>query len=703
MTTVAGKGPPARWLVAAAFIAWLAFVLAAYYWAQNAFLQRTAAPLTEPGFWLAWRPAAASFGRSLLDFLAALWLVAGAFGAGLAILEWLRLGGRPAAEVALFAFGLGMAAQGLLGLALGLAGVLRWAGMLFHLASALGVVSLFGRSRRATLGRIWRALRQAPRPPVLVFLFLAISLGLALALALLPPTDWDGLFYHLTGPKIYLEQGSIRPGIDIPHLNYPGLMEMSYLAGLAIRGDVAAKLLHFAFLPPLAGLVTLLARRHFGVGNRWAAALFLLATPMVAGLASWAYNDLALAFYEVAALAAFLEWSGRERPAGQEGGAPRGGESGLLVASGLFAGLAMSLKYTSFVAPLALGLLLLWRQRGDWRQAARQLLCFGGAAAVVALPWYLKSLAFTGNPVYPFVFGGRFWDSYRAAAYAESGTGIGPDAAALVRLPLDMMLGLKDASRDGPTGPFFLAFLPFIVAYGLGRRDAPAAFRATLFFALVQYLFWTAGVVSSQALFQSRLLLPALVALCPALAWLYEELARFDYPQFSLRRVTGMVLALVMAAGLASQFLYWLPYQPWAYLAGGESRPAYLERMLGDHYRAMAAINEGLPAGAVVAFLWEPRSYYCERECRPDSILDRFGHLEERHGDAAGIAAALREEGVTHVLLWRDGLAHQLAEEGGEAGSRSEPATLRALRLRYLELVDSIGGYELYRLAAGGE
>ena len=66
----------------------------------------------------------------------------------------------------------------------------------------------------------------------------------ALLVALLPPTDWDGLFYHLTGPKLYLQAGQIVGGIDIPHLNFPSLMEMLFTWAMLLRSDIAAKLLH---------------------------------------------------------------------------------------------------------------------------------------------------------------------------------------------------------------------------------------------------------------------------------------------------------------------------------------------------------------------------------------------------------------------------------------------------------------------------
>jgi hypothetical protein len=204
-------------------------------------------------------------------------------------------------------------------------------------------------------------------------------------------------------------------------------------------------------------------------------------------------------------------------------------------------------------------------------------------------------------------------------------------------------------------------------------------------------------VVVSRNLFQSRLLLPAFVALYPVLAWLYEALGRFDRPQFSLRRLTGMVIAVSLAASLLVQLMSWLPYQPWAYLTGSESRPEYLERALGNHYRALGAINR-LPAEATVTFLFEPRSYFCQRRCLPDSILDKLGHLEYRLGTAEAIAESWRAEGVTHVLLWRGGLEAQMEAlaRGGEP--LAPPEALDELTEQYLEPVETIGSYELYRL-----
>jgi hypothetical protein len=349
-------------------------------------------------------------------------------------------------------------------------------------------------------------------------------------------------------------------------------------------------------------------------------------------------------------------------------------------------------------------------------------------AALVAAPWYVKNLAFTGNPVYPFVFGGRDWDDFRGAAYAEARTGIAFDPATcmggvtehlvgqhpqgcefspiylvrrLLTLPYDLTLGLRDASRDGDPGPLFLLLLPLLVAYVLFRPSGkrPRGFNALLFFALIQYLFWTVGVIQSASLWQSRLLLPALVALCPAMARLLEDLARFDRPKFSLQSQLFLVIGLVLLLGQAIRFVYWLPEQPWTYLVGDELLDKNLQRRLGYHYQAMQAVND-LPLDAVVTFLWEPRSYYCLRDCRPDSILDEFGHLTYQYGDADAIAEAWRADGVSHVLLFKAGL--DLVMEANSAGDEPlpEPPVLRELHSEHLQLVETIGDnvYQLFVL-----
>ncbi|MCP4415175.1 MAG: phospholipid carrier-dependent glycosyltransferase, partial [Chloroflexi bacterium] len=428
--------------------------------------------------------------------------------------------------------------------------------------------------------------------------------------------------------------------------------------------------------------------------------LVLISMPMVLNLGAQAYNDLPLAFYQVAALAALLRWRQKE-------------QTGWLILSGLLCGLAMGLKYTSFITPLLLAGFVVWHylQKGNQRlrrlkdfssavkKGLRPLLILTLSTTLVALPWYLKNWVFTGNPIYPFLFGGHFWDDFRAAAYAGTGTGIGFDPIALLRLPHDLILGLNDASQDGQPGPLFLIFLPPIVVYGFSKwkRGAERPFNILLIFALAQYLFWTVGVIFSGGLWQSRLLLPAFVALSPIIAWIFDDFTRWEHSQFSLRRFSKMVIVLALAFNLVGQILNWLPGVPLTYVAGTASREVILTHWLGNHYTTMQATNAQLPVDAVVTFLYEPRSYYCERDCRPDSILDSLAHLEYLHNDADGIAQAWQNEGISHVLLFDAG--YQFVREQQMAWISPQNVTLMdELAANHLQLIGDWDDYKLYEL-----
>ncbi len=619
------------------FLVWLFYSLSAYYVVQKPFTVPQLFSLADTAAaWWRFPFSLAAAGRSLLDVAFALWIGWVALGIGLYGLKWLGLKLDSALAILLYGLGLGFGCLGLLVLFLGMLGWLQTA-VIYAFMSLLTAVTLLPVIR--FLPRI-----RPSRPSRLAWLYLSLAVGMALFIALLPPISWDGLFYHLKGPKLYLEAGRIVGGIDIPHLNFPSLFEMLFMLAMALRGDVTAKLIHFAFHGLLAGLVYLVARDVVRVPRPGTAVLVLYSIPMMLHLGAHAYNDLALAFYQVAALVALSQWQQRK-------------DRRWLVLCGIWCGLAMGLKYTSFVTPLVITILLIWHFRHRLPQMARPLLTIAIPTALVAAPWYIKNWFFTGNPFYPFLFNGRFWDAYRSAAYAGTGTGIGFDPIALLRLPHDLILGLQDASGDGQPGPLFLIFLPLIIVYAFSRlgRRAERPFFQLLVFVLVSYLFWAYGVIFSGGLRQTRLLLPAFVALCPLLAWILADLAQFDHSQFSLHRFITLVIGIALAMNLLAQFLGWLPGAPWAYVLGEDSRDDVLQRYLGPHYSAMQGINSSLPEDAVVVFLYEPRSYYCERDCRPDSILDKLSHLEYLHQDAAGIAAAWREAKVSHVLLFDAG------------------------------------------------
>ncbi|MEM7033827.1 MAG: phospholipid carrier-dependent glycosyltransferase [Chloroflexota bacterium] len=690
-----------KWAIIGLMLFWIFAVLVPFYVVQKPFTLNGLGLLTNSSQNYTFSANALLHTIGNLFVALCLWLIN--LGVGLWFVQWIRVPINDSLERITLAVGLGFGGIGLLMLGLGLVGLLSFP-VIAGFVALLLILTL-----KQTMST-WQKV-QLNRLPTMPTLYIRLTLVLGLTIALLPATDWDGLFYHLTGPKLYLEAGRIVSGIDIPHLNFPSLFEMHFLMALIVSGPVTAKLLHFIFVLHLMGLVFLIAQQLLHLKDGWWAILFLLSMPMVLTLAGWAYNDLALAFYQVGALYGLIRYQGFEKFEEQTGSAARW-HHGWLILSAIFCGLAMSLKYTSFVAPVSIVLLLLW---GHWKartsllEMVKPLLVFAIVALAVASPWYIKNFIFTGNPVYPFVFSGQYWDAFRTAAYSSSGTGIGFNLLGWVALPYQLTLGVWDANYiDGRTGPLFLVFLPLLLFYGLlgVRRINPTPLNYLLFFALAQYLFWMLGVVWSRGLWQSRLLLPAFVAVAPALAWILQDLRYLNLPQFSLQRFLKLMIALVLILGLVDQLTSdqfragWLHYQPWQYLTGTETEDQFLRRRLGHYALAMKAINDTLPDEAVVTFLWEPRSFYCQVDCRPDSILDEFGHLQYLHGnDPKAITQALQDKGITHILVHRLGYNHLLEDEATPPELRPNAPLWEALEADHLDLIFDIdGSYQGYRL-----
>ncbi|HYN87877.1 MAG TPA: hypothetical protein VER55_05085, partial [Ardenticatenaceae bacterium] len=332
--------------------------------------------------------------------------------------------------------------------------------------------------------------------------------------------------------------------------------------------------------------------------------------------------------------------------------------SAWIVLAGIFAGLAFGIKYQAFIVPLSLALLLAWWHRARPRGALRQLVLFGLVVALIWLPWPLRNVALTGDPVYPFGSIGRGWDSFRTAAFADSR--MDSDPARLLALPLSLTLGLNGITvYDGRSGPLFLTLLPlalWFLARRHGDRKERAVLGALLAVAALHGLLWTAGVATSAATSQSRFLLPLFVLLSPLIAWGWEALAPLTTERSQPIGLVNLLVGVALALSAVHATLETVAAAPFAQLAGLESREDYLDRRLGSLWTASTAVNR-LPADSRVLLLWEPRSYYIARPSDPDIILDEFDHrLWLAGGDIRGVAEGLRPEGFTHLLVYERGV-----------------------------------------------
>ena len=615
----------------------------------------------------------------MLDLLLFLLTAWAATAAGRTLLRGLRL---PDDATVLernllgYALGLGLLAYGMLvlGLAHGLYPAAGY-GLLLALA-ALGV-GQFGTMARELRVAVKGGLRLSPLGWGTAVLFTVFA-ALSLLGVWTPPTlarEWDSLSYHLADPKLYLQAHRIYPLPWESHSNFAFTAEMWYTYGMTVGGVPLAKLFHFScgvgaclgtyafgarFLSPRVGLL---------------AAGLLASTPLVGWEAGVAYADLAPTFFGTLTLLAV------------GAGVTRRDDKWLTVGAVLM-GLTLSTKATSLVtlALLALGLLV-WRL-GLLKQpplkAVGALALWCGLALAVGSPWYVKSAVNTGNPIYPFyyhVFGGRGFSADLARHYDNDNAHFGvsserkgddprqvrtPSQGALAPWNLTMYLlpghpppnpsfrPFNDQQWEPNTlSPLLLAAL-FFPAFG---RKTPRAVKALGAYALLSALFWFA---TTQYV---RYLLPLLPVLCLLSAWV---LAQF----WTGRRLSGYALAGLAACSVAFSLYVGIRQ------AAGEAPVVFGRQTRDDYvthgfapYPAMQYVNTQLPAKSKVVFYGNPLGFYCDKPYlwgdQQHSTVIPYQQLQS----AEDLRQALRNLGVTHVLVnWRPKFYPMDVNAGGEVG-----------------------------------
>ena len=561
----------------------------------------------------------------------------------------------------LLSFGLGSGTLSLAMLALGLLGGLYLGPVMFVLVGGLALGVAGGlRSLTGLAGALPGKLRSARvkgLPFGQVGAVAAIA-GLALlnALAALAPVlDGDALAYHLAVPHIYLQQHRIAPIPSIPFSYLPLGVQMLYLPCLALGSGPAAQLLHVLFGLASAGVVACLARRFYGARTAALAALLFYSLTDVSAETALARVDLAVTFY---ALLAFLYYTlarGRAR---------------WLVLAGVFAGLSAGSKYTGLVVPLLLTVVAFFGWTGEHRgtegNGERALFAVTLPALLVAAPWYLRNLAWTGNPCFPAfttLLGRGPLVPEQSAWLQQSTWSYAPIARTLANFLLVPVLLVfrHGAFASGRIGPLFLVYLPLFIAVRwrrLGRLVPLFAFSLLW----LPFWFWTSPLV--------RFLLAPLGLLCIPLARALRLALRYDYAARArersgrggqgwnrlLRGLTACLLILWLAFAAASNVKNHAPLVP----AGLGLMPpeAFLEQaglIEGYRYADLRYVNRDLQPRSLLVF--GSHGLYLERPFALAGDLALAHWPAVRRGDLDAIEAALRARGITHILFregWQD-------------------------------------------------
>lgn len=463
--------------------------------------------------------------------------------------------------------------------------------------------------------------------------------------ALAPEIFYDSLVYHLAVPKLWWLERRMVPTPANCFSGIPFNIEVLFGLGLALSGDVAAKLLHFACGVGAVASIVALARRYGSPRAGWLAALLFVGPPMVALEFGKTAIELGTTLFVV--LAAFSLALGLEETRPEI-------RWRWLLLSGIFCGLNMGTKYTAwiFYPALAIPLFLHWKTRENrvLKDLAREQLLIAVPAALTVLPWLVKNYLFYKNPIYPFltnVFANPANGlSNFAALKGEAGRNLaaqfGSWSGALAYLLEPWTVSLKGRTDADYLGPAFLIFLPLLFFI----RWRPTT---TLFFRIffLQWLFYS---VSS---FVARFWIPSL-----ALLAVLTGIAMADGEIPKPMKAAGVALALVATTvNLCWGWLYLYMMEGWQVVQGDKSAADYLNRphstYPNPYFAAADYINRHAPPDARAMVLGDARAFYLERPYFAATVYDRHPifNWTEDSADGEALYRKFKDNNVTHILL----------------------------------------------------
>jgi hypothetical protein len=576
----------------------------------------------------------------LAMFTLVVWLVfiALSFIVGRKVLRYIRVNNENKIENALFSIPTGMGVIGFGIFLLGLFGlyhkyaILSWI-LLLLLLSGLEMWDLM-KGLPNLIKTFYQKWKEASSKIKLLISIIISFLFITLLLSLVPPWQYDGLMYHLEGPKRFLDSLNIFPIPEIQQANGPLLTEMQFTLGIILGMDTLANLIHLTFGILLVLAIYLFGEKYLGKEKGWIPACIFLATPLIPIIASYAYVELAWSLYIFLALLAILIWmEGRNKP--------------WLVLAGILTGFSLGTKYMALGHATILGLVVLWITNGQqWRKTTSDILLFALPAIILGSPWYLKNLIATGNPVYPLFFGGPDWPVERVeltSIYLNS-FGVGRRFIDYILLPINIFRYQRNFStivgHEIPNPLFLLALI-----YPIIKRSKVLDIVA--FITLLGYLLWALG---SQ---QTRFMIPIFPGLSILSAWTIIYYSEKFVSQKMRGAIVGVTVGGFLFLCMLSCFINIVSIQPISYLAGFETMQTFLKRMGGltGNFGSIQFINENLYPEDRVLMIWDGQIYYCEKQCIPDSDNYSWTYLVTKHYNFSELVAGLNQMGITHIQL----------------------------------------------------
>lgn len=484
-------------------------------------------------------------------------------------------------------------------------------------------------------------------PQKIIFAAGFFALALSFFQALTPPWDYDGLSYHLQGPRLFLQAGRIIPIPENWFTYYPSTWEMIYLLGMGLGTDIFARLIHYSTMILLLLATYSFGKRFLPHPGGWLAAAILLGIPILPLWGNAAYTDIAWALFQFLAIGLFLSWEKERTPK-------------LLILSGVMQGLALGSKYLALSGTAILLVFIFWLSLRSKSQSpllktvVLNCFLFGIATILVALPWYLKNYLWTENPVFPLYLPQNIIDPGQIKIWMDyvNSFGTGTRWFDYLLLPVNIYFQHEKfatfmGNMEMPN-PIYL----FVLVYPFVRRRIEIGFQKSLdILAVISTVFFIAWIFGSQ---QIRFLLPLFPGISILSVVCLGHIFMNGTKLYRFNRILkiGLIGGMVIST-LIFMSMYMLMIRPDRGFFGRETKTAFIERISRDA-KGLFYANENLTDNEKMMLLWDGRGYYCNKACLPDVDQSRWVSIVQRSSNIKDVTQELEKLKITHLFLSKE-------------------------------------------------
>lgn len=406
----------------------------------------------------------------------------------------------------------------------------------------------------------------------LIFGLLFVSSIINLFGALGPELSFDALWYHLSIPKIYLQNNEINfiPGGLFYYSVMPKLIDLIYIPAVMLGNETYAKLIHFSL--GLLSLVALfkLSREFFNEKISILSVLIFSSSLVFAWEMTTAYIDLGRTFFEIMSLWGFILWVKNK-------------DSKMLMEAGVMLGLAISTKILSIGSILLFVPLIIYVSHSVNLKIKNSLI-FILSSFLIPLPWFIFSFLETGNPFFPAL----------SETYKTDFSIMLLNPLYIIKDIFNLFLNLSD-----PISPIYIIFLPllFLVFNKFDKNLKLIAFYSILSI-FVWYLIPRTG--------GGRFILPYL----PAFSIIAGAIVHFSNKKIS--NILLLIIIFVSLTTIGYRGLANSKYMP--VILGVESKDEFLSNNLnfdyGDFYDTDGWFKENIKNGDKVLLYGFHNLYY---------------------------------------------------------------------------------------------